>query len=427
MGKRRRERDRPKAGPEANYNPHKRVHLSYGSDDEVEQDATTLQQPPPINYPAAAKTATPTSRRHSSATSDEAAEHKSAAARSNTPRKSSKSDKSNTKPNTTGKKPTAYPSKNEITNQKPALGSLSYSWEAEDGDSEHASEEDEAMAYLRAVRSERQGIPIVLRASDGTTDEDIYSLGDSRGYIVEDCYIARPVLRPQPPKKKTVTAKEAYTEILKRRFKAARSRFWDPHLTQSVNQTDDSKHIPSPYHSKKAYDECVSLVQNSSPSPTQLQALDQEDTLGMIELIQNNYFKRGETLAKNTCTWIWALLARLDDVGNMNNDEVFVLRDLGKRALVIQISFNNAAMAAQLEDISRAEAASDNEATSPQREGQEKKQDDPSKTDTAGSTVTQKLDPENTLATLDMIVTIVGEFFGQRDLLDSRRSWEPEV
>ena len=113
----------------------------------------------------------------------------------------------------------------------------------------------------------------------------------------------------------------------------------------------------------------------------------------------------------------------------MNNDEVFVLRDLGKRALVIQISFNNAAMAAQLEEISRAEAAwESDEANTSQHEGQDTEATaaDAAKTDTAGSSVTQKLDPENTLATLDMIVTIVGEFFGQRDLLDSRRSWDPE-
>jgi hypothetical protein len=112
----------------------------------------------------------------------------------------------------------------------------------------------------------------------------------------------------------------------------------------------------------------------------------------------------------------------------MNNDEVFVLRDLGKRALVIQISFNNAAMAAQLEELSRAEAAADSsdEATTPGHEGSQTAAT-ADKADTAGSSVTQMLDPESTLATLDMIVTIVGEFFGQRDLLDSRRSWDPEV
>lgn len=426
MGKRRRERDRPKAGPDANYNPHKRVHLSYGDEDEVEDEALSLDQPPPINYPAAATASAPTSSGKSSAAPDEDAEYESTPARPSPPGKTRKS--SDTK-----KKPNAYPSKNETTNQKPALGSLSYQWEGEDDDSEYVSEEDEAMAYLRAVRSERQGMPTVLRALDGTGEEDNSSLGEDRGYTVEDCYIARPVLRPEPPKTKTVAAKEAHTEVLKRRFEAMRMRFRQSHPpTVPDNQADNTKPIPQPTVGKESYDECVKLVYNSSPSPSQVQAMDQEDTLAMVELIQSNYFKRGETLAKNTSTWLWALLAKLDDVGTMNNDEVFVLRDLGKRALVIQISFNNAAMAAQLEDISRAEeAASDNnkknEVTSPQREGQEKA--DTSKTDNADSStnVIQKLDAESTLATLDMIVTIVGEFFGQRDLLDSRRSWDPEA
>jgi protein-tyrosine-phosphatase len=204
----------------------------------------------------------------------------------------------------------------------------------------------------------------------------------------------------------------------------------EPLVGETETQGDTRKPIPQPNGGKKAYEECVEMVRNMAPSPAQLQALDQEDTLSMLELIQKHCFKRGETLRPSTSAWIWALLAKLDDVGTMNNDEVFVLRDLGKRALVIQISFNNAAMAAQLEEISRAEAAwESDEANTSQHEGQpttEATAADAAKTDTAGSSVTQKLDPENTLATLDMIVTIVGEFFGQRDLLDSRRSWDPE-
>lgn len=109
----------------------------------------------------------------------------------------------------------------------------------------------------------------------------------------------------------------------------------------------------------------------------------------------------------------------------MNNDEVFVLRDLGKRALVIQISFSDAAMAAQLEELARAEAGSESdESASPASE--EPQTAASGETDSAGSPAMPKQDPENTLATLDMIITIVGEFYGQRDLLDSRRSWDPE-
>jgi hypothetical protein len=423
MTKRRRERDKPKAGPDAVYNPHKRVHLSYGDDDEPEADVAALDQPPPINYPAAATPAVAMSSAQENGqqegpvnptgTEMDDDDYDPALALPTT----GKMDKSTN----ARKKANAYPGKNEATNQKPALGSLSYQWESQgDGDEDSLSEEDEAMAYLKAVRSERQGMPTVLRAVEEQSDDIDYTMGDSRGYYVDDCYIARPVLRPEAPRKSTISAKEAYTEMLKRRFDAMRARLSEEYpVGETMTRTEDNKPVPQPNAGKKAYAECVEMVQKMPPSLAQLQALDQEDTLSMLELIQKRFFNRGETLSPNASAWIWALLAKLNDVGTMNNDEVFVLRDLGKRALVISISFNNAAMAAQLEEISRAEAASESDEPNTS-------QHDAAKTDTAGSSVTQKLDPENTLATLDMIVTIVGEFFGQRDLLDSRRSWDPE-
>lgn len=433
MTKRRRERDQPKCGPDAVYNPHKRLHLSYGDDDEPEQDTAALEQPPPINYPPAVKaTASPPDTQTKSDQKDkvphinheENDKSEPAIPKQTPPRDSEKRGKAHKKAN-------AHPGKNESTNQKPALGSLSYQWEEnDDNEEEYLSEEDEAMAYLKSVRSERQGMPVVLRAAESRSEDVDYSLGDSRGYYEEDCYIARPILRPEPPKKATVTAMEAYTVALKRRFEATRTRLQDASRANFAEaQTNDTTPVPCPNGGKDKYVECVDLVSSSPPSSAQLRKLSQEDTLSMLQLIRKNYFKRGETLAQNISTWLWALLARLNDVGTMNNDEVFVLRDLGKRALVIQISFNDAAMAAQLEEISRAEAASDSEeAISPQ--GEVHRTMDASsdgKTDTAGPSVKSLPDPESTLATLDMIVTIVGEFYGQRDLLESRRPWEPEA
>lgn len=431
MTKRRRERDKPKAGPDAAYNPHKRVHLSYGDDDEPEEDAVVLEQPPPINYPTATKPTPSPASAQPDVVQEEAASRPGTDDDEYDPAEALRTivDKTE-KPKHARKKANAHPGKNEATNQKPALGSLSYQWEGQDdGEEESMSEENEAMAYLKAVRLERQGMPSVFRAAEGEDDGIDYTVGDSRGYYVEDCYIARPVLRPEAPRKSKISAKEAYTEVLKRRFVAMRARMRDE---RSVGETETRpelcKPVPRPNGGKKAYTECVETVQNMPPSPAQLRALDQEDTLSMLELIQKHCFKRGETLRPSASAWIWALLAKLNDVGTMNNDEVFVLRDLGKRALVIQISFNDAAMAAQLEEISRAEAAwESDEVNTPQQEGQHTEATaDAAKTDTAGSSATQMLDPENTLATLDMIVTIVGEFFGQRDLLDSRRSWDPE-
>jgi hypothetical protein len=179
MTKRRRERDRPKVGPDAVYNPHKRVHLSYGDDDEPEEAATALEQPPPINYPTAAKSATlPSSAQPDEGQEGGAArldeeddEYEPSTALPSTDDKSEK-------PKQSRKKANAYPGKNEATNQKPALGSLSYQWEGQDDDEEGSmSEEDEAMAYLKAVRTERQGMPSVFRTAESREEID-YNVGD---------------------------------------------------------------------------------------------------------------------------------------------------------------------------------------------------------------------------------------------------------
>lgn len=313
MTKRRRERDRPKAGPDATYNPHKRVHLSYGDDDEPEEDATALEQTPPINYPTATKSAPLPSSAQPDARleggvarpGEEDDEYDPSIA---LPTVEDKAEK----PKQSRKKANAHPGKNEATNQKPALGSLSYQWEGQDDDEEGSmSEEDEAMAYLKAVRSERQGMPSVFRTAESRNEID-YSVGDSRGYYVEDCYIARPVLRPEAPKKSKISAKDAYTEVLKRRFSAMRARLrTEPLVGETEPQPDTRKLVPQPNGGKKAYEECVEMVQNMPPSPAQLQALDQEDTLSMLGLIQKHCFKRGETLRPSTSAWIWALLAKL--------------------------------------------------------------------------------------------------------------------
>lgn len=417
MGKRRRERDRPKAGPNDLYNPNKRVQLTYGDEDESEADSSGLPEQPPLNLPAAAKLDSPASAAQPSDARDSEA---------NTSEPTSKRPSRDP-----GRKPNAKPGRNSATNQKPALGSLAYQFEDNDDDdddgAEYPSEEDEAMAYLKAVRSERQGMPAVLRVAEerGGRDPD-YEVGDSRGFYVEDCYIARPALGPSAPVKTTVTPREAYTRVLGRRFEAMRERLRGP-PPASVEESgqEGSRPFLNPNGGREACTECVSIVKSSSPSLDQLYALSQEDTLSTLELIQKHFFKRGETLSNHVSAWIWALLAKLDVVGTMNNDEVFVLRDLGKRALVIQISFSDAAMAAQLEELARAEAGSESdESASPASE--EPQTAASGETDSAGSPAMPKQDPENTLATLDMIITIVGEFYGQRDLLDSRRSWDPE-
>lgn len=480
MAKRRRERDRPKAGPDAAYDPNKRVHLDYDDDEpatatelsthtpqilddkaavvgemaapekssdaknndgmeELPNDTGTSAQQSALHVPSAEDSAAPVPAKDhkqtlpSVATDDDDDEYDpeealQVSAASDAVSHPTAKQKSPQKTN-------ARPGKNQATNMKPALGSLSYQWE--DADSEGwASEEDEAMAYLRSVREERQALPTVFVAAKQEEEEDLYDKGDSRGYMVEDCYIARPIEGPAAPATTLFTPREAYTKALAERFLATRDYLLEPPPPEE-SQTETPKHhqLPPlpPYSDNTARKSATRIIRDTAPSHVKLHELDYEAALGLLQFIESEFLQRGQQLTRYTSAWIWALLAKLDDVGAMNNDEVSVIRELGKRAVIVQISFKDSTAAAELEEVGRREAFAGGEEP-PLGKHEEgigaSEADAETSADTTDAsnpdTFEKASDTENTLATLDMILTIVGEVFRQRDLLEFRRPWENE-
>lgn len=160
MGKRRRERDRPKAAHDAQYNPNKRVLLSYGSDEEEDE----LDQPVGTGRPDALDAVIDNYQIEEYPDDDKDEAEQSTTIVEPSSRSSDQivgernSEGASAEGPSAKRKPPSNrgPRRNESTGQFPALGSLSYQWENEAGDGEDGEDEDntqaEAMAYLRAVR-----------------------------------------------------------------------------------------------------------------------------------------------------------------------------------------------------------------------------------------------------------------------------------
>ncbi|KAK6429696.1 hypothetical protein LTR95_014153 [Oleoguttula sp. CCFEE 5521] len=453
MGKRPRERDRPKAGPNAGYNPNKRILLSYDSEEE-----TQVLDPVPVVDPRAVKSTSPTVAGASVRVSingpftkaqtqgnggiaefnageelpEEDDDYDSAALvmKSHGGHEvagvSLKESVDVTPEDEQATQASGKPGKNASTNQMPAIGSLAFQWddESEDGG---ASEVAEAMAYLRAVRQERQSIPLVLKAPGADEDADIYEEGDSRGYFEDDCYLARPVMRPQPPLKATVSPMEAYTNALSHRFKKLRTRLHEPPDNEAMSGFTDSLIFLNPQDGNKAYGACINAVRKTVPSPDQLIAMSHETVFAMLELIDTHCLSQRKHVTRNTGAWVMALFARLDDVGTMDGDQVSLLRELGKKAVIVQLSFLNAAAATQLEEVAAKERYADGQGDVVVESDVTAAVDAEPAEAPVEHSAGDADDTEHTLVTLDMILTVVGEFFGQRDLLEFRRSWEPEA
>ncbi|KAK5686733.1 hypothetical protein LTR17_026887 [Elasticomyces elasticus] len=415
--KKRRERDKPKAAPNSVYNPNKRVLLSYASDDEVEEtvedvaDEGDTGETDKDNQATAQLAAAETKVEDGVDVVDAVPAvvvkediEKAPEEKANEPGLFSRS---------TGRDPT--------TGQWPAIGTAISNWDESDEDVEYEAAEDEAMAYLRAVRDERQIMPTVFRAPFEDQTEELYEsgVGDGRGYFEDGAYVGRANIGPVMPDsaKTTIEPQEAYTRALKQRFAVAREQMHVKPDNDELAKLDEEHPTAYRQGDNKAHANWKRILATTMPSPTQIQALDTACVDRLLEVIMRVNLVREQILQESTSVWIWSLLARLDDVGTMNNQEVYAIREFGKKAVLVQLSFHDPVAAAQLEAMSNEGEPDTKSLNAEVEEGVETSpQLDPIETDSPAA--------HNTAVTLDMIITIIGEVFGQRDLLEFRRPWE---
>ncbi|WPH01423.1 Survival motor neuron (SMN) interacting protein 1 (SIP1) [Acrodontium crateriforme] len=435
MPKRRRERDRPKAAPDGVYNPNKRVLLTYESDDESGTASEIHAAGPECLEPLLHA---PKPLHDTRPYNDDASNDLTVRATEIPARVQTEDDGGNEQENSErlheghSKRQSAVVRRNPTTNQLPALGSLSYQWDEDDGDEYAAdgrddAEEDEAMAYLRAVRAERQTLPPVMRASPTDEDNDIYEsgIGDSRGYLDEDAFIGR-FLDNTDHTSKTNQFKdpqEAYNENLKERFLLHRTQL---HLAANENVTFpfDEQHPTRVGGTKRAHSQWIHRLKHTIPLPAQVRALDQHTVFRLLEFVQETHLVKCSEISNIASVWIWSLLARLDDVGEMANGQVSLVREFGKQAVLVLVSLRDPAIARQLEAVNSANdhtsEKEEEDNTSSELLTEEGTGQDEKSAEVADNHLTPR---ENTLVTLDMILTIVGDVFGQRDLLEFRRKW----
>ena len=91
-------------------------------------------------------------------------------------------------------------------------------------------------------------------------------------------------------------------------------------------------------------------IRNTDPLPVQVAALDRHAVMKLLRVILGGKFmRRGHELRERTSRWIWALLARLPEGGQLHYGEVGWVRELGKRAVLMMVSM--AHMAALQEEV----------------------------------------------------------------------------
>ena len=286
-------------------------------------------------------------------------------------------------------------------------------------------------------------MPDFFVAQQTYSHSEIYDsgIGDTRGHYEDGAYIAAPTSGPTIPDsaKTTVEPQEAFATALKARFLKQRRQMHVKPSAEALAKLDERHPTSLPKSNNKAYANWLRILKATSPQSNHVRSMEQAGIVRVLELIQTRFLQREKDITPIMSAWIWSLLARLDDVGTMDGDRIALLREFGKKAVLVQLSFGDPDAAAQLEEISAVEngdkplkntakeSKNANSSTSEDK-GASKPNDivsGASKDDHSGETTSHDDETHraNTLATLDAIIVLVGDVFGQRDLLEFRQPW----
>ncbi|KAG6995741.1 hypothetical protein G7Y79_00042g078460 [Physcia stellaris] len=341
----------------------------------------------------------------------------------------------------------------------------------------------DGLEYLRMVRSEAKGVPNLLVAKSSAEEQIEGDFSNATlGYYVDGAYTAAPI----PTNYGSIDdedddsgdPQEAYYSAFCSRFRSLSSILQNP---PPSNFTHDSASYTAQRLSTGGRKVWRSAL-NTVPSMIVLSQLSQDAVLQGIQMLESRLANGGLLRKKTLSLWSWGLLARCRDAGQMRSEEIGILRDLGKRAIKRQLvredpeecesneenehdwSIPEAKAPNSLVEIKPDEAEDTSSVTLCESPHHDTDIDDalaaakarilcsltqdtlalesssPAKetcsipneghsisqaVDTAGSGQLQEHQGEmlRLNATLDMIITVVGEFYGQKDLLEGRLVW----
>ncbi len=279
-----------------------------------------------------------------------------------------------------------------------------------------------------SCRSEAKGVPQILTApaarAEETELEDREEF-ENGGYYYDGAYTANKRTNatessPLPP------AQARYYDSLLARFKAARASLRCSPPLASVEALRPDQLISFPENTIRVRAQWEEHMMSTDPHPVQVACMDSDTIVGLVRFL-------GKRIGRMLCTsgedelirigaWIFAGLSRCRDRDELASEEICDLRILAQSALTLQSGGRG----------EKTDEDEDDTEGGPVRNGD--LLDDSANEalpDTSNTVVSMiekatKASParqELLSTTCDMIVTIVGEIYGQRDLLESRKRW----
>ncbi|KAI7977387.1 hypothetical protein EIK77_004803 [Talaromyces pinophilus] len=318
-----------------------------------------------------------------------------------------------------------------------------------------------------------------------TTKVETEQVQPETGYVLIDGVVIATSTTKEPTEldvEEKRDAQSSYYNLLKHRFILLRTTLRCSPPANTITGLDESHPITLPFHVKAARAAWTQLLYTAEPQMVQLACMDMESVLGVLRLLGDVMSKcvkdNDADQLRRIGAWAWGLLGRCRDVGELGSEEVGELRVFGRKALyllkkmdriktlsaegvdVVESDLEDKEFSdeedeittivesmesAEGQEIDELEAAklrlqsrfleeemAEDEAerrrntSSPLEAAMD---DEPETTPIAENTTEKPLSSvavsgeEQSRILLDMIITIVGEFYGQKDLLQERDVW----
>ncbi|KAM7209746.1 hypothetical protein V8F20_000149 [Naviculisporaceae sp. PSN 640] len=216
----------------------------------------------------------------------------------------------------------------------------------------------DALSYLKSVRQEAGAIPNLLvapkvgpklppefyeRGFYGSQAKDL-DTGDDRGYYDDGAYIAvpdaesspNPLTTPDADERNNKKVAEEYCASLMARFAATRRILHEQPPQELVDAlpVDHETYVGGFGSRSKTVAIWSRRMRNTDPLPVQIAAMTPKSVFKLIRiLMKGKFMTREDGLRDRTSRWLWALLARLPDQGQLDHQGVSWIRELGKRAV----------------------------------------------------------------------------------------------
>ncbi|KAH0491727.1 hypothetical protein TgHK011_003140 [Trichoderma gracile] len=257
-----------------------------------------------------------------------------------------------------------------------------------EGEESDFEDDTDAMAYLMSVRQQAHSIPHLLvappvqigpqlppdfdREEDESEEEgemkesfhasEAFKAPESNGFYEDGAYIGisdawrgngdeqDDVPDDENPEAMQKAVDEAYFASILKQYNHLRKLLHTEPPTSAARRLSRSQATEALSFGRSTITLWSRLLKTTDPHPVQVALMSKDTVLKILRVMMSGKFLRsGYSIPPRTSQWLWALLARLPAMGELNHAEISWIRDLGRRAVLLGRSL--AEMAALREEL----------------------------------------------------------------------------